>query len=267
MPTTQANGINIYYEIAGDGDPILLISGLGYGLWQWHKMVGRLAEHFKVITFDNRGAGGTDKPPGAYTAKMLADDTAGLLDAIGIEKAIVMGHSMGGYVAQELALSYPEKVYKLVLASTNFGGPNHIPISQEVLAILLDPSGDPVERVRRGAKVAFAPGFAETHPELLDEIIAYRFSNPIPAEAYQSQLQVGLGLLSLEACFEPRLKNLQAPTFILFGEYDETVPVGNADLLGKAIPNSTVHILPAVGHLFPLEAPDLAVETLVKLLT
>jgi pimeloyl-ACP methyl ester carboxylesterase len=229
-------------------------------------MVGGLAKHFQVITFDNRGAGGTDKPPGAYTAKMLADDIAGLLDAIGVKKTIVMGHSMGGFVAQELALSYPEKVHKLVLASTNFGGPKHIPIAQEVLAILLDPSGDPVERVRRGAKVAFAPGFAEAHPELLDEIVAYRFSNPVPAEAYQSQLQVGLGLLSAEACFEPRLKNLQVPTFILFGEHDTTVPVGNADLLGKAIPNSRVYIMSGVGHLFPLEAPDLAVETLVKLL-
>ena len=267
MPIVQSNGIDIYYEIAGDGEPLLLISGLGYGLWQWHKMVNGLAQYFKVITVDNRGAGGSDKPPGAYSAKMLAADTAGLLDVIGIEQAIVIGHSMGGFVAQELALSYPEKVHKLVLASTNFGGPHHIPISAEVMAILLDPSGDPVERVRRGAKVAFAPGFADRHPELLDEIVAYRFSNPVPAEAYQSQLQVGLGLLSAEGAFESRLKHIQAPTIILFGEHDTTVPVGNADLLHSAIPNSTVHIMPGVGHLFPLEAPDLAVETLVKLLT
>ena len=91
-------------EMAASGDPLLLISGLGYGLWQWQKMIPGRADHFQVIAFDNRGAGQTDKPAGPYTAQMLAADAAGLLDAIGIDKAIVLGHSMGGFVGQAMAL-------------------------------------------------------------------------------------------------------------------------------------------------------------------
>ncbi len=266
MPTVQANGINLYYELTGAGEPLLLISGLGYGLWQWHKMIPRLSEHFRVIAFDNRGAGQTDKPPGPYNVQMLAADTAGLLDALGMETCIVVGHSMGGFVAQELALSYPHRVSKLVLASTNFGGPNHIPVTPEAMAVLMDQSGDPVERVRRGAAVAFKRGFDQSHPEVVEEITRYRLSSPVPPEAYQAQMAVGLGLFDKDKCFEPRLKDVKVPTFILFGDSDRVTPPGNADLLAKAIPNSTVHMLPDVGHLFPMENPDLAADTLVRLL-
>src|SRR5512141_244911 len=106
MPKVQANGIELYYETHGEGKPLVLISGLGYSLWQWHKMVPYLAEHFKVITFDNRGVGQSDKPSGPYTAQMLAADTVGLLDALGIDKTIVAGHSMGGFIAQAMALDF-----------------------------------------------------------------------------------------------------------------------------------------------------------------
>src|SRR3990172_3003700 len=108
MPTVKANGINIYYKAAGEGEPLALICGLNYSLWQWRKMIPGLADHYEVIAFDNRGAGKTDKPPGPYSAPMLAADTVGLLDALGINRAIIVGHSMGGFVAQEMALSYPE---------------------------------------------------------------------------------------------------------------------------------------------------------------
>ena len=85
MPNIKTNNIELYYEIHGAGQPLVLITGLGYPLWQWHKMVPFLAEHFQVITFDNRGVGQSDKPAGPYTAQLLAADTAGLLDALGIE--------------------------------------------------------------------------------------------------------------------------------------------------------------------------------------
>lgn len=266
MPEVQANGITIYYEVAGSGDPLVLISGLGYGLWQWHKMVPGLAEHFQVITFDNRGAGQTDKPPGPYTVQILAADTVGLLKALGIDKAAIMGHSMGGFVAQEMAINHREVVSKLVLASTNFGGPNHIPVTPEAMAVLSDRSGDPVELVKRGVAIATAPGFVEDKPDVLQELIDYRLSVPVPPDAYNAQLQVGLGLLSAEASFEKKLQHVPIPTLILFGEYDKVVPPGNADLLDKELPLSQVHILPNAGHMFPMEVPDEAVRVLVEFL-
>ena len=249
MPKVHANGIDIHYEVAGGGAPLLLIAGLGYGGWLWHKVVPGLAEHFQVITFDNRGAGETDKPEGPYTVQMLAADTSGLLEALGIRRAHVLGHSMGGFVAQELVLSRPDLVDRLILASTNFGGPNHVPVTPEALAAMMDRSGDLLEVIRRGIAVATAPGFAETHPEIVQELVAYRLSNPVPPAQYQAQMTVGLGLLSAESCFEHRLPAVQSPTLILFGEHDRVVPPANAALLTRAIPNSTVRILPDAGHI------------------
>lgn len=266
MPKVRSNNIDIYYEITGSGQPLLLIAGLGYGLWMWHKMIPGLAREFQVIAFDNRGAGQTDKPDGPYSVQMLAADTAGLLEALGIRPAAVMGHSMGGFVAQELTLTRPDLVSKLILASTNFGGPNHIPVTQEALAVMMDRSGDPVDVVRRGIAVAAAPGFAESHPDVVQELIAYRFTNPVPPAQYQAQMAVGLGLMSAQACFEPRLKNITVPTLILFGEHDKVVPPANADLLAREIPNSTIHILPDAGHIFPIEVPDEAVRVVTGFL-
>lgn len=256
MPTVQANGINLYYEDSGQGHPLVMISGLGYTLWQWHKMIPGLAKLYRVIAFDNRGVGRTDKPAGPYSAEMLAEDTVGLLQALGIEKAHVMGHSMGGFIAQALALSHPEKVDKLILCATNFGGPNHVPVTPEAMAVLSDVSGDPVERFKRGLVVSCAPGFANRHPEIIAEWLEYRAQNPIEPVPYQAQMAIGLGLLSAQASFEARLPNVQAPTLILFGEYDKVVPAENARLLAEKIPDSQIHIFPNAGHFFPFEVPE-----------
>jgi pimeloyl-ACP methyl ester carboxylesterase len=264
MPKISTNGINIYYEVSGSGTPLLLIAGLGYGLWQWHKMIPGLAGHFQVIVFDNRGAGQTDKPAGPYSAAMLAADTAGLLEALNMGPAIVLGHSMGGLVAQELALIRPELISTLVLASSNFGGPNHIPVTPAAMAVLTDLTLDPIERIRRGAAVAFAAGFAEAHPDIVEELTAYRLTMPVPLDAYQSQLAVGLALL--QNGFEERLKTMRLPTIIFTGDQDNVVPPGNADLLAAVIPNSRVYRLRDAGHLFPFEAPERANAALLELL-
>jgi 3-oxoadipate enol-lactonase len=266
MPITPVNDINIYYEIHGSGEPLVLINGLGYDLWMWHKMVPGLAEHFQVITFDNRGAGQSDKPAGPYNAQMLADDLAGLLATLDVEQAAVMGHSMGGFVAQALVLSRPELVRKLILSATNFGGPNHIPVTQEALAVLMDMQADPIERLRRGIVVSCAPGFAEDNPDVVEAWVDHRVKNPLDPQGYQAQLAIGLSLSTVEASFEPRLKDVTAPTLILFGEHDKVVPPGNAELLAREINGSITKILPDAGHFFPLEVPDAANELIIDFL-
>ncbi len=258
MPFIHANGIQIEYEIAGSGAPLLLIAGLGYDRWMWHKMVPGLAQQFRVITYDNRGVGGTDKPAGPYTAEMLADDAAALLTALDIDRAAVMGHSMGGFVAQAFALKYPQRLTRLILSATNFGGPRHVPITPEALAVLMDVSGDPLQRLRRGIVISTAPGFAAAHPEIIDEWLAYRAAHPIDPAGYQAQLAIGMGLLAEAAAFERRLPQVQAPTLILFGAADKVVPPANADLLAAQIPHSRVEILANAGHFFPLETPAAA---------
>ncbi|MFO7541154.1 MAG: alpha/beta fold hydrolase [Chloroflexota bacterium] len=259
MATITVNNIQLYYEIQGDGPPLLLIAGLGYDHWFWHKMVPGLAECFRVIVMDNRGVGRSDRPEGPYTAQLLAADVAALLAELEIGKTAVLGHSMGGFVAQALALDYPHLVSYLVLAATNFGGPRHIPVTAEALAVLMDSSSDPVERVRRGVAVSCAPGFEQRQPDLLAELVAYRQQNPLQPGPYQAQLAIGLALMSETAAFESRLPQITAPTLILFGEHDKVVPPANADLLAQQIPHSQVVLLPDAGHFFPLETAVAAV--------
>ena len=265
MPKIESNGIELYYETyGGTGKPLVLISGLGYSLWQWHKMVPFLAEYFQVITFDNRGVGQSDKPAGPYNAQMLAADTAGLLDALGIEKAIIMGHSMGGFIAQAMALDFPPKVEKLILCSTNFGGPHSIPVTPEAMKVLSDVTSDALTRFKNGLVVSTAPGWAEKNPRVIDEWVKWRVANPIEPAPYQAQLAIGLSLIAESAAFETRLPRLNIPTLILFGAHDKVVPPENASLLSKQIANSKVIIFPDAGHFFPIEIPEAASQAVIE---
>ncbi|MBM3129398.1 MAG: alpha/beta fold hydrolase [Chloroflexi bacterium] len=266
MPKAHANGIDIYYEIHGAGQPLVLIAGLGYSSWMWHKMIPGLAQHFQVIAFDNRGVGETDKPTGPYTAQMLADDTAGLLAALGIQRAAILGHSMGGFVAQALVLSHPEMIGKLILSATNFGGPRAIPVTPEALAVLTDTKSDPVERLKRGILISCTPGFGDAHPEIVQEWVNYRVQHPIDLSGYQAQIAIGMALLAEDKCFEHCLKQIQTPTLILFGEHDKVVPPGNAELLAREIRGSRIEILKNAGHFYPFDATDAAVIAIVGFL-
>ena len=118
MPKQKVNRIEIYYEMHGQGDPLVLIMGLRRNAEWWYRQIPTLSKHFQVLVFDNRGAGRTDKPKMDYSIRLFADDTAGLMEALGIREANILGVSMGGYIAQELALNYPDRVKRLVLGCT-----------------------------------------------------------------------------------------------------------------------------------------------------
>ncbi len=261
MPTVAANGLTLAYESWGRGHPLVLIAGVGYGGWFWHGLAPRLAEHCRVIAFDNRGAGGSDKPDGPYTTALLAADTLGLMDALDLPSAHVLGHSLGGFIAQEVALAQPGRVDRLILAATTPGGPNAIPIRPEALQVMTDRSGDPADLVRRGVAVASAPGFAEAHPEVVAALLAYRLTNPVPPAQYSAQVMAGAGHNA-----EARLGQLTCPTLILFGAEDRVVPPGNAELLAAKIPGARVRVLPGAGHIFPIEAPARTADVILEFL-
>jgi pimeloyl-ACP methyl ester carboxylesterase len=126
MPTVHVNGVKLYYETYGQGEALLLIAGIGYGTWLWAKQIPELSKYFSVIAFDNRGVGRSDKPDIEYTISLLASDAYELLRALNVERAHILGISLGGFIAQQLALDHPEIVNKLILCSTSFGGPNMI---------------------------------------------------------------------------------------------------------------------------------------------
>ncbi len=267
MPKIESNGIEIYYEIYGSGHPLLLITGLGYGLWYWNSLVAELKDHFQVIAFDNRGAGQSSHSEGPYTVPMLAEDTAGLLDALELKQIAVLGHSLGGFIAQELVVSRPDLVGKLILASTNQGGMKVIPVTPEALDVMTSRGGDPVELVKRGIEIACAPGFAKNHPEIVKELIDYRFTNPVPSAQYQAQVAAGVGTAAYsDDQVDARMAAIKVPALIMSGEFDQVVPSGNADLMAEKIAQAQVVIIPDTGHMFPIEKPAAAAAAIKEFL-
>lgn len=262
MSKIQANGINIHYEIHGAGEPVVLIGGLGGDTFLWFRQVPELSMHFQVIVFDNRGAGESDKPEEPYTIKMFADDTAGLLKALGIGRAHIIGASLGGLIAQEFALDYPAMVNKLVLVSTNFGGPNAIPMPKETIVEAMKHTGDPETDIRNSFKLFTSAEWQQAHPEIVDEYVQWRVAHPQPGAAYQRQ---AMSVPAFNA--EERVAQITAPTLIAHGDSDRVVPVENARMLAAKIPNSKLMIFPKGGHAFTIEMPEpfnAAVEKFLK---
>jgi 3-oxoadipate enol-lactonase len=257
MQTIQANGIRLAYQSHGVGRPLLLISGVGYGAWYWRALAPELARDRQVITFDNRGVGASEKPDGPYTTAMLAADTIGLLDGLSIRSTDVFGHSLGGFVAQELVLARPDLVGRLILASTHHGGPAAIPVTPAALDVLTNRHGDPVDLFRRGMAVSTGAGFAERHPEVIADLFAYRMTDPVPPPQYAAQVGAGATHDVTE-----RLGSITCPTLIMTGAEDQVVPPGNAELLAKKIPGAQVAVLPGLGHHFPIEDPTTTIATI-----
>ncbi|OYT71944.1 MAG: 3-oxoadipate enol-lactone hydrolase [Chloracidobacterium sp. CP2_5A] len=254
MPYVTANGVNLYVEdTGGDLPPVLLIAGLGYDEWFWMEtIVPLLRDRYRLIAPANRGAGRSDKPSGPYATAQMAADMVGVLDALGVERALVVGHSLGGFIAQELTLAHPERVTKLVLAGTSFGGPESIPPTPAAMAVLLlDRTMDPMELIRRGLETAVAPSFTAAKPPMLERLIAYRLTTPVPPEAFQSQMLAGATHNAAD-----RIAAIACPTLILAGELDQVVPPGNVALLQAKLPRAQAVVIPDAGHLFPIEKPN-----------
>ncbi|MEW5847554.1 MAG: alpha/beta hydrolase [Myxococcota bacterium] len=251
MPDVVNRGVRIHYDVQGTGPTVLLLAGLGYGGWYWRHVRARLSPHCTVVTVDNRGSDGSDKPAGPYTTALLAEDAAAVLDVLGRLSTTVVGHSLGGLIAQELALARPDLVGRLVLMSTHHGGWQAIPVTPAALAVMLDRSGSAQEVFQRGMAVATAPGFSTSHPELVEELRAYRAGGPVPASAYTAQLMAGAGHDAAS-----RLSRISCDVLVLAGALDQVVPVGNVELLRKRMPHAVTHVFPRAGHLLGWEEID-----------
>ena len=236
MPKVKVNDIQVYYEVHGEGFPLIMIMGLGANLDWWDpRMVQELSKKFKLVMFDNRGAGRTDVSDRRYAIKMFADDTAGFMDAVGISRAHVIGVSMGGMIAQELVLNYPEKVEKLVLCSTFCGGTKGVQPSEEITEMLsADRSAFSQEEiVRMSIPLLFTEDFVENNHDLVELTIQQILRAPISNEAFTRQLNA-----ITEFDTYDRLPQIRAPTLVLQGKRDILVPRENGSILAEAIPNA-----------------------------
>jgi pimeloyl-ACP methyl ester carboxylesterase len=251
--------VRIAWESRGGGPPLLLIQGLGYARWGWEPVADRLAERFRVLVFDNRGIGESEVPPGPYTAAAMAEDAAQVLDEAGVDRAHVVGASLGGMVAQELALVHPGRVDRLVLACTTPGGAGAFPLPERTLALIAEaPSLRPEVALRRFVENALAGGAPE---ELVGRIYAHRLASPPDPAGWQAQAAAGAGFDALD-----RIGGIAAPTLILHGTDDGVVDSRNAALLAERIPDARVRLFEGRGHLFFWEDPDGFVEAVEEFL-
>ena len=244
MPCVGANGMNLYYEIHGDGYPVILIGGLGSQTESWATQVPLYSKHFKVIVFDNRGAGRSDKPEGRYTTEDMADDAAALMDALGIGKAHIVGKSMGGMIGQWLAIKYPDKVRKLVMGCSSAS-------RDEVGNVLLRMGREIASKVGMRAVwimalyLGYTREYIEKNIGSLGGVINAIPENPDALRGYIGQSYAVEGHDTTDL-----LHKIKAPTLVMMGESDMTTSPKRTRELAALIPGSKLKGFEGVGHGF-----------------
>ncbi len=251
--------VQIAWERRGAGVPLVLIHGLGYARWGWEPVADVLAERYEIILLDNRGIGESDAPPGVYSTAEMAEDIVRVLDEAGVEKAHVVGTSLGGMIAQELALTKPERVGRLVLVCTTPGGENAAPMPREtVLLLARAPKLDREVALRKFVENALS---SDPPDAIVERILAHRRQTDQPLSAWLSQVGAGMTFDAWD-----RLPELRIPTLVLHGTGDVVVDPANADLLAARIPGARLELFPACGHLLFWEEPERFVEVVGEFL-
>jgi 3-oxoadipate enol-lactonase len=252
MPKAEVNGINLYYEVHGEGQPLLLIYGLAGRGNGWKFQAEALSPHFRVITYDNRGVGESDQPDEVYSIAQMADDAAGLLDSLGIESAHVFGISMGGMIAQEFALRHPQRVKKLALGCTHCGIKHCVPSPAWVTEIFKSLPGKPREQaVLDCIPINYSPYTQEHHPQLIESLIPLFVDNRQRLHGYVRQINAVYAFDAYD-----RLPQLDRPTLVLTGTDDVLIPPDNSRILAERIPGARLIEFPQAGHLFFIEKAD-----------
>ena len=251
MPFCQVGGLRMHYRFVGQGPPLVLIMGLSGDLTWWDLLARELEEDFRLLLFDNRGAGLTDKPEEKYTIPLFASDTVGLMAALGVSRAHVFGVSMGGMIAQELVLRHPDRVDRLVLGCTHAGGGGFtMPSAEAVRAMTLTRGKSPEEIARQNMTLLFGPTYRQEHPDLVEAMIQRYVQNPPPRKPFTQQFWAALG----HDCYD-RLPEIRKLTLILTGDADALIPPENAETLQARIPGSSRVVLRGAGHVFFIEHP------------
>jgi pimeloyl-ACP methyl ester carboxylesterase len=231
---------------------LVLIQGMGFDRFGWEPVLPNLRRHFRLVLVDNRGCGRSDRPAGLFAVADMAGDIVAVLDAAGIRRAHVLGASLGGMVAQELAVAHSERVDGLVLACTTPGWPFAYPMPDASVRLILATAGLTAEVARRRhTENALAARTVQDHPELVDQLIELQGSQPADPRARSAQAAAG-------ALYAGRLRQARigARTLVLHGGADTVVDPRNGRLLADRIPDARLVTFPDLGHLLFWEDPD-----------
>jgi 3-oxoadipate enol-lactonase len=259
MPHVANQGVKIYWDEQGQGEPLLLVMGLGYTAHMWHRTRTQLAEHFRTIAVDNRGVGRSDAPAGPYMIPLMAFDAAAVLDAAEVESAHVFGVSMGGMIAQEFALQFPKRVRSLILGCTAAGGPTAVRAEPEATQMLKARARmTPDEALQAALPFIYD---LQTPRQWIEEDLAIRRPWLPRPEPYLAQLQ---GILAWEGY--SRLPDLDVPTLVIHGENDRLVPAGNGRIIADRIRGAKLVLIPHASHIFMTDQPQIAHEAILKFL-
>jgi pimeloyl-ACP methyl ester carboxylesterase len=243
----------LWYRRSGGGEPLLLITGFTISAAIFDPILPLYEDRFECIVYDHRGSGRSGKPPMLTSMAELAGDAARLLDALEIESAHVYGLSMGGMVAQEMAIRFPERVRGLVIGCSTPGGPRAVlPSVRELGALGASTLGALRERGRPWLSAAlFSPEFRREQPDEVRRLLRHFAAHRAPAYGAWAHL-----MASVYHDTSSRLRLIEAPTLVMHGECDAMAPVANARLLASKIPDAEVAIVPGAGHAYGLERPE-----------
>jgi pimeloyl-ACP methyl ester carboxylesterase len=256
--TTSLDATNLHYEISGRGVPVLLVMGLGMTADAWWRTTPVLADSYRVIAFDNRGVGRSDRPPGPYTLAQMAHDAVAVLDAAGVDRAHVYGISMGGMIAQEVALRYPGRVRALVLGATTAGGESAVAPDEQTLSFLRRrPSMPAEEGAWASVPYVYSARTRERHAERIGEDVVRRLATPLDPAGYLGQLAAA----SKHDCVG-RLREVSAPTLVVHGLEDRLIPQANGRILADSIPGARLLLLEEAAHLYTTDEPQADREVL-----
>lgn len=251
MPKKRVNGIELYYEVEGDGPPLVMIQGLGNSSRFWFKQIPELKEHFELVLFDNRDVGQSEIVDQGYGIQDMARDAKGLIEELGFNRVNVLGISMGGYIAQRLAANWPELVNKLVLVSTHAGGREYLAETGDLWEEILDVEGLSTREIyRKGYRYSVTEEFFSKNDEI-EKLVDMRVEDAQPQPAYQRQFQA-----ASEFDMTDRLGEIKSYTLILSGAEDRVVPTKFGKQLESGIPSAQLEIVDGAAHLIPLETPE-----------
>jgi len=262
MERARINEVELAYELRGAGEPLVMIHGAQGDQSMFTELAARLAKQFRVLTFDQRGSGLSDKPQANYSIAGLADDTAVLMDHVGFSSASVIGVSMGGMIAQEFALRHPHKLRCLILGCTTPGGANSVRIGGSAFAAAYSTEAiSPEERGRALAEAAFTKGYIKRHPEIVAAMIEARRQRPLDSAALALRLKAAFAHDAYD-----RLGQVNCPTLVITGRDDALIAWQNSQILAERIPDAALVVLEPAGHCFWLEQPEQSCEAMVGFL-